>query len=154
MPNKQTKITVVSTFTSKNFGDCAQSVKIGRAKATPIERVNKDELGKAEYTAKDKALVVNWARQTLKGAEYNRYKADKVGWSQEVKAKLSKKINRLRALIEALTGEAMAVTKAVAKPKTKTKPKGSKVSAELAETLAGLSPELQSAFLAMMKAQK
>ena len=151
MPNKQTKITVVSTFTSKNFGDCAQSVKIGKAKATPIERVNKDELGKAEYTAKDKALVVNWARQTLKGAEYNRYKADKVGWSQEVKAKLSKKINRLRALIEALTGEAMAVTKAT---KTKTKPKGSKVSAELAETLAGLSPELQSAFLAMMKAQK
>lgn len=153
MPNKQTKITVVSTFTSKNFGDCAQSVKIGRAKATPIERVNKDELGKAEYTADDKVLVVNWARQTLKGAEYNRYKADKVGWSQEVKAKLSKKINRLRALIEALTGEAMAVTKAT-KPKTKTKPKGSKVSAELAETLAGLSPELQSAFLAMMKAQK
>ena len=148
MPNKQTKITVVSTFTSKNFGDCAQS-----AKATPIERVNKDELGKAEYTADDKVLVVNWARQTLKGAEYNRYKADKVGWSQEVKAKLSKKINRLRALIEALTGEAMAVTKAT-KPKTKTKPKGSKVSAELAETLAGLSPELQSAFLAMMKAQK
>lgn len=153
MPNKQTKITVVSTFTSKNFGDCAQSVKIGKAKATPIERVNKDELGKAEYTADDKVLVVNWARQTLKGAEYNRYKADKVGWSQEVKAKLSKKINRLRALIEALTGEAMAVTKAT-KPKTKTKPKGSKVSAELAETLAGLSPELQSAFLAMMKAQK
>lgn len=153
MPNKQTKITVVSTFTSKNFGDCAQSVKIGRAKATPIERVNKDELGKAEYTADDKVLVVNWARQTLRGAEYNRYKADKVGWSQEVKAKLSKKINRLRALIEALTGEAMAVTKAT-KPKTKTKPKGSKVSAELAETLAGLSPELQSAFLAMMKAQK
>ena len=150
MPNKQTKITVVSTFTSKNFGDCAQSV---RAKATPIERVNKDELGKAEYTADDKVLVVNWARQTLRGAEYNRYKADKVGWSQEVKAKLSKKINRLRALIEALTGEAMAVTKAT-KPKTKTKPKGSKVSAELAETLAGLSPELQSAFLAMMKAQK
>lgn len=153
MPNKQTKITVVSTFTSKNFGDCAQSVKIGKAKATPIERVNKDELGKAEYTADDKVLVVNWARQTLRGAEYNRYKADKVGWSQEVKAKLSKKINRLRALIEALTGEAMAVTKAT-KPKTKTKPKGSKVSAELAETLAGLSPELQSAFLAMMKAQK
>ena len=150
---RASKITVVSTFTSKNFGECAQTVKV-QGKTIQIERVNKDELGKAEYTAKDKALVVNWARQTLKGAEYNRYKADKVGWSQEVKAKLSKKINRLRALIEALTGEAMAVTKAVAKPKTKTKPKGSKVSAELAETLAGLSPELQSAFLAMMKAQK
>lgn len=153
MPNKQTKITVVSTFTSKNFGKCASTVKVdGDTKA--IERVNKELLGANEWSAKDKTLVVNWARQSLKGAEYNRYKADKVGWSQEVKAKLSKKINRLRALIEALTGEAMAVTKAVAKPKTKTKPKGSKVSAELAETLASLSPELQSAFLAMMKAQK
>ena len=97
--------------------------------------------------------MVNWARQSLKGAEYNRYKADRQNWSTGVKTKLTNKINRLRALIEALTGEAMAVTKAT-KPKTKTKPKGSKVTAELAETLAGLSPELQSAFLAMMKAQK
>ena len=107
MPNKQTKITVVSTFTSKNFGKCASTVKVdGDTKA--IERVNKELLGANEWSAKDKTLVVNWARQSLKGAEYNRYKADKVGWSQEVKAKLSKKINRLRALIEALTGEAMA----------------------------------------------
>ena len=51
-----------------------------------------------------------------------------------------------------LTGEAMAVTKAT-KPKTKTKPKGSKVTAEH-KTLAGLSPELQSAFLAMMKSSE
>ncbi len=150
--SKQTKITVVSTFTSKNFGKCASTVKVdGDTKA--IERVNKELLGANEWSAKDKPLVVNWARQSLKGAEYNRYKADRNNWSMGVKTKLSKKINRLRDLIEALTGEAMAVTKAT-KPKTKTKPKGSKVTAELAETLAGLSPELQSAFLAMMKAQK
>ena len=154
MQSKSVKITVVSTFTTKNFGDCAKTIKVGRAKATSIDQTDKLEvLAKAEYTADDKVLVVNWARHTLNGAEYNRGKADRAGWSQEVKAKLTKKINRCRELLEVLTGEAMTVTKAT-KPKTKTKPKGSKVTAELAETLAGLSPELQSAFLAMMKAQK
>ena len=71
----------------------------------PSRGSTKKLLGSNEWSAKDKSLVVNWARQSLKGAEYNRYKADKAGWSQEVKAKLSKKINRLRELIETLTGE-------------------------------------------------
>ena len=137
---RASKITVVSTFTSKNFGECAQTVKV-KGKTTQIERVNKEP------------LVIQWAKFTLNGAEYNRGKADRNGWSVEVKRKLSLKITKCRALIEALTGEPMAITKAT-KPKTKTKPKGSKVSAELAKTLASLSPELQSAFLAMMKAQK
>ena len=150
---RASKITVVSTFTSKNFGECAQTVKV-QGKTIQIERVNKELLGNNEWSAKDKPLVIQWAKFTLNGAEYNRGKADRNNWSTEVKRKLSLKITKCRALIEALTGEAMAVTKAVAKPKTKTKPKGSKVTAELAETLASLSPELQSAFLAMMKAQK
>lgn len=149
---RASKITVVSTFTSKNFGECAQTIKVG-GKTTQIERVNKELLGNNEWSAKDKPLVIQWAKFTLNGAEYNRGKADRNGWSVEVKRKLSLKITKCRALIEALTGEPMAITKAT-KPKTKTKPKGSKVTAELAETLAGLSPELQSAFLAMMKAQK
>ena len=149
---RASKITVVSTFTSKNFGECAQTVKV-QGKTIQIERVNKELLGNNEWSAKDKPLVIQWAKFTLNGAEYNRGKADRNNWSTEVKRKLSLKITKCRALIEALTGEAMALTKAT-KPKTKTKPKGSKVSAELAETLAGLSPELQSAFLAMMKAQK
>lgn len=149
---RASKITVVSTFTSKNFGECAQTVKV-QGETKQIERVNKELLGNNEWSAKDKALVIQWAKFTLNGAEYNRGKADRNGWSVEVKRKLSLKITKCRALIEALTGEAMAITKAT-KPKTKTKPKGSKVSAELAKTLAGLSPELQSAFLAMMKAQK
>ena len=151
---RASKITVVSTFTSKNFGECAQTIKVG-GKTTQIERVNKELLGNNEWSAKDKPLVIQWAKFTLNGAEYNRGKADRNGWSVEVKRKLSLKITKCRALIEALTGEAMAITKATKpKTKTKTKPKGSKVSAELAKTLAGLSPELQSAFLAMMKAQK
>ena len=144
--SKQTKITVVSTFTSKNFGNCASTVKVdGDTKA--IERVNKQLLGNNEWSAKDKVLVTNWARQSLKGAEYNRYKADKAGWSQEVKAKLSKKINRLRALIEALTGEAMAVTKAT-KPKTKTKAKSS-----APQGWDALTPEMQQAFMAIISAK-
>ena len=149
---RASKITVVSTFTSKNFGECAQTVKV-QGKTIQIERVNKELLGNNEWSAKDKPLVIQWGKFTLNGAEYNRGKADRNNWSPDVKRKLSLKITKCRALIEALTGEAMALTKAT-KPKTKTKPKGSKVSAELAETLAGPSPELQSAFLAMMKAQK
>lgn len=143
------KITVVSTFTSKTFGDCAKEVKLGKAKAVPIDRVFKEQLANAEMTANDKALVISWAKFTLAGKEFKRNKC----FTPSIKAKVTKGINRLRSLIEALSGEPMVIVK-TAKPKTNTKPKGSKVSAELAETLAGLTPELQSAFLAMMKAQK
>lgn len=145
MSKSALKITVVSTFTSKTFGDCAKEVKLGKAKAVPIDRVFKEQLGNAEFTADDKALVISWAKFTLAGKEFKRNKC----FTPSIKAKVTKGINRLRSLIEVLSGEPMAIVK-TAKPKTK----GSKVSSELAQTLANLTPELQSAFLAMMKAQK
>jgi len=139
---------VVETFTSKNFGTCAKTIKVGNNKPIAINQVDKETFGEVEMSADTKAQVVAWAKCELAQREWKSRKC----FSQQAKTNNTKGINRLRKLLEFLGQGKMSLVKAPKKTTTKatTKPK---VSNELADAISKLSPEVQNAFLAMAKIQ-
>lgn len=140
---------VVETFTSKNFGTCAKTIKVGNNKPIAINQVDKETFGEVEMSADTKAQVVAWAKCELAQREWKSRKC----FSQQAKTNNTKGINRLRTLLEFLGQGKMSLVKAPKKTTTKKATAKPSVTSELAKAIESLSPEVQNAFLAMAKIQ-